>query len=79
MSTCQICGADNAQWTHKTRSTLCADCAKDTPAKISYAAFCVDYFDGESVHAKIAREFYEDYLASRYSLPEYIQKTTSPA
>lgn len=78
MSTCQICGADNARWTHKTRQALCADCAKDTPEKVGFATFVAEYFDGfGTVDERTAREFYHDYLASTYDLAEYTRQTTS--
>jgi hypothetical protein len=50
---------------------------KGTPAKASRAEFEKAYFGGDPSYSKIAKEFYEDYLASKYNLKQYIKATTS--
>ena len=77
MSQCRICGAESACYRPAARNILCADCAKDTPAKVTLSEFSEKYFSGENPPLATVREFYADYLASTCTLEEYIRQTTS--
>jgi len=55
--TCRICGSEqDVKFYDGRRGALCASCAKDTPAKVSRAAFYEDYrASGFSLKAYIAK------------------------
>lgn len=56
---------------------LCEFCAEDTPAKVSRLDFDRAYWNrDEIVIESVRRSFYEDYLLSTLTLPEYIEATT---
>lgn len=75
---CRICGEENNVKYYATkRQALCRHCAKDTPAKVSRAAFDRKYWAGDDdCPESIRREFYADYLASRHgSIESYMEAT----
>lgn len=76
---CKICGDENnISYRPGRRQVLCDTCAKDTPVKVSRSSFDRQYWGNDpTVNESIKREFYEDYLASKNTLPEYIKATTS--
>lgn len=75
---CRICGDETATYRPSKRQTLCDSCSKDTPVKVSRSSFDAQYWHNDtSVLESTKREFYEDYLASECTLPEYIKATTS--
>ena len=82
---CRICGDEaGVEYRPQARQSLCRSCADDTPAKVGRSEFEAAYWvdiDGkptlETVHPAIRREFYEDYLASNYTLAQYIERTTN--
>ena len=76
---CKVCGDEReTEYYPSKRQTLCPSCAADTPRKISREAFDRAYWRGDTtVHPSIRREFYADYLASSYTLAEYIAATTA--
>ena len=76
MSQCRICGSEGARYRANARNILCDFCAKDTPAKKTLEEFRAEYFKNENPPLSTIREFYSDYLASKYTLAEYIQETT---
>ena len=74
---CLICGGEGGQVREEQQLVLCDSCMDGTPAKVGKAEFIAGYFAGDhGVGAHIAREFYSDYLASKNTLAEYIEKTT---
>ncbi len=77
---CRICGDESGvKYYPAKRQSLCPFCAKDTPRKVGRDAFDKAYWagDDEPPPEGIKREFYSDYLASSYTLAEYIENTTS--
>jgi hypothetical protein len=89
---CRICGTENdsknkVEYHFPQRQALCQHCLKGVPAKVSlsqfvFAYFGKDYFHNDHISRSnskhvIAKEFYEDYLASKYNLEQYIKATTS--
>ena len=75
---CEICGVEDGQMCWEQRLVLCDACLDGTPPKVGRTEFVRTYFAGdEGVRAHIAREFYDDYLASTFTLAEYIKQTTT--
>jgi len=76
---CKICG------THRTvnyrrgpKMNLCDHCASETPKKASYTNFNKKYWaEPAIVPESVKREFYSDYKASRHTVQEYIEATSS--
>lgn len=83
---CRICGTEeNVAYHAAQRQALCRDCKRDTPPKVSRAAFDLAYWkredgtvDPSDPPEGIRREFYEDYLASSDTLARYIVATSEP-
>lgn len=78
MTTCNICGADNAHYSAMKRQFLCDDCARSTPVKVSFETFRYTMWPradrelyGDPVKST-ERSFYEDYIASQLDLRQYI-------
>jgi len=78
MSTCNICGAEGAHYSAFKRQSLCDDCARVTPVKVSFDTFRytmwprADRAQYGEPGATIERSFYEDYIASTFDLHQYI-------
>jgi len=80
MRYCQICGdTRRVKYYPSKRQSLCAYCATSVPRKVSRAVFDKKYWNGhpENVPIGIRREFYEDYLRSGDTLPQYMKATIS--
>lgn len=75
---CRVCGDKrNVQYRLGKRQSLCDSCNADTPVKVSRESFDKAYWKNDpTVSQSTKREFYEDYLASECTLPEYIKQTT---
>lgn len=76
---CQVCGSEkDLKYYSNKRQTLCHACTEDTPAKVGREKFDKEYWGSElpNVLESTRREFYEDYLRSTHTLPEYLEATT---
>jgi hypothetical protein len=75
MSYCKICGSERGvEYRERSGMALCASCHEDTPQKVGFDAFLDASFRTEEPafprtygDRAMAREFYEDYKASRHS------------
>lgn len=74
---CKICGDEkNVKFYPKKRQNLCFSCSQDTPKKVSRENFDAKYWGKkEEVSEGTKKSFYEDYLASKYTLKEYLDAT----
>lgn len=86
MAYCKICGTERGiAYRERSGMVLCGSCHSDTPAKVGFGEFCRGYFDSEpdampGPDRRIAREFFDDYRASRHgSVASYRAATTEPA
>ena len=79
--TCFICGAEkNLSKRAIFGRSICRECNKDTPVKVSRSYFDRVYWaggDANTVPESTKREFYADYLASSNNLTEYKNSTTT--
>jgi hypothetical protein len=82
MKCCQVCGGErDTKYYPSKRQRLCRSCAPNTPNKVSREAFDAAYWKGgdpQTVPEVTKGDFYEDYLRSDDSLPDYIKATSSP-
>lgn len=75
---CNICGHQEASYASHQRQVLCKACIKETPHKLSRADFDVKYWGDNviTVPASTRKEFYDDYLASKFCFDDYKKATT---
>lgn len=76
---CKICGDEmNVRYYPSKHNSLCPCCASDTPRKVRFELFNRIYFAGDRDCPESTRkEFYTDYLSSKYNLRDYMAKTIS--
>ena len=69
---CNVCGdTENIKYSDSKRQYLCSGCFQDTPKKESFLMFA-QHFSG--MPYKIQKDFYEDYIASSFTLDTYINR-----
>lgn len=75
---CNVCGdTKNIKYYYELRQTICPACKIDTPKKVGKVEFDRTYWAGkeDEVSNSIKREFYRDYLSSRFTMQQYIVAT----
>jgi hypothetical protein len=79
---CRVCGDQRGvKYRARSRLALCPSCHRDTPAKVTRAAFERVYWGGraDDVPAAVRAAFWDDYRHSGYgSVASYKRATTSP-